>query len=89
MDSSQFAMGGGAVGIISVAILIITRLIKVCNHKRLRSKCMDNEVVVSVDIESTTPPTKKPDIEMPTAEALPEPPPPPPIRKPIFFQVDN
>jgi hypothetical protein len=41
---------------ISIASLIITAI----NHKRIRSRCCGHQSDLSIDIENTTPPTKKP-----------------------------
>lgn len=40
--------------IISCSCLIVAALAKM-NHKRLRSTCCDKEVIVSLDLEDTTP----------------------------------
>lgn len=64
MDSTQFAVGGGAVGIASVLFIIMTRIYNACNHKRLRSNCCGKDLTVSVDVEETTPPAiKKPQLQ--------------------------
>lgn len=40
------------------AISILSIVIGAINHKRIRSNCCGKSVDASIDIESTTPPTK-------------------------------
>lgn len=59
----------GGIGAASVAALAVAyRVYVAINHHRIRSNCCGKEVVVSVDIEKTTPP---PDIKIriPPAES--------------------
>lgn len=49
MDSNTIVAYVGC--ILSVIATIVTAV----NHKRIRSKCFNREVVVSLDIENTTP----------------------------------
>lgn len=43
---------------IALAISVVTSLLALVNHKRIRSKCCDKEISASLDIETTTPPIK-------------------------------
>jgi hypothetical protein len=54
MDS--YASGGIGAGTV-VALGILYRVYLAVNHHRVRSNCCGKEVVVSVDVEETTPPT--------------------------------
>ena len=45
--------------IISAGCLILAAVAKM-NHKRLRSTCCDKEVVLSIDLEDTTPKKEEP-----------------------------
>jgi hypothetical protein len=56
MDLNSGLAGGG---IIAGALAVIGAIYKAVNHHRVRSKCCGKEVVASLDIEETTPPTKK------------------------------
>lgn len=47
--------GGQLMGGLAVAISAITAIIAAVNHKRIRSNCCGKPIVVSVDIENTTP----------------------------------
>ena len=51
MDQSTIIAISGLVVSIAGSVLAIV------NHKRIRSKCCDKKLEVSLDIESTTPPT--------------------------------
>lgn len=52
MDSINYVgVGGGIAGMISLVIGILVKL----NHKRCRSKCCGRDMIVSVDVEETTP----------------------------------
>jgi hypothetical protein len=46
--------------VVSLVIAVGTAIIGIINHKRLRSNCAGKEMVASIDIENTTPPTPKP-----------------------------
>lgn len=65
MDS--YASGGIGAGAV-VALGIVYRIYLAVNHHRIRSNCCGKELVVSVDVEKTTPP---PDIKIriPPAES--------------------
>jgi len=54
MDS--YASGGIGAGSV-VALGILYRVYLAVNHHRVRSNCCGKEVVMSVDVEQTTPPT--------------------------------
>lgn len=43
--------------IISLTVSILTGVIAIINHKRIRSTCCGTKLETSLDIESTTPPT--------------------------------
>lgn len=59
----------GGIGAASVAALAIAyRVYVAINHHRVRSNCCGKEVVVSVDIEKTTPPADI-KIRIPPAES--------------------
>ena len=45
--------------IVALVISIGGTILGICNHKRLRSKCGKKEIVASIDVENTTPPTPK------------------------------
>jgi len=59
MDN-PYASGGIGAGAV-VALGVLYRVSLAVNHHRVRSNCCGKEVVVSVDIEKTTPP---PDIKI-------------------------
>ena len=51
-------LSSGGIGAASVVVLgIIYRVYMAVNHHRVRSNCCGKEVVMSVDVEETTPPT--------------------------------
>ena len=51
-------LSSGGIGAASVVALgIVYRVYVAVNHRRVRSNCCGKEVVVSVDVEETTPPT--------------------------------
>jgi hypothetical protein len=66
MDSNNI------LSIISIVVAVGTAIIGIINHKRIRSKCGQKEIVASIDIENTSselkiktpyippPPTPKP-----------------------------
>jgi len=55
MDSyTSGSIGAGSV----VALGIAYQIYKAINHHRVRSNCCGKEVVVSVDVERTTPPAQ-------------------------------
>lgn len=45
---------------VALGISVVTSIIAVVNHKRIRSKCCGKELTASLDIETTTPPLKEP-----------------------------
>jgi hypothetical protein len=56
MDSNNI------MSIVAVVVSIGGTILAVINHKRLRSKCFSNkEIVLSLDVENTTPPKDKGD----------------------------
>jgi len=53
-------------GIIAIVVSIISGLITMINHKRCRSKCgSEKEIVLSLDVEDTTPQKKDLKINLP------------------------
>jgi len=53
MDSTQaLAISGVVLGIAGTVFAAV-------NHKRLRSNCFGKEIVMSVDVEATTPPSPR------------------------------
>lgn len=44
---------GGIAGIVSAVYIVGREVVSLINHKRIRSKCCDKEVSMSVDIENT------------------------------------
>lgn len=49
---------GVITGAVGIAISVLTVIYGAINHKRLRSTCCNKELVMSVDVEATTPPLK-------------------------------
>jgi hypothetical protein len=47
----------------SIVITALMSIIALTNHKRIRSKCCQREIVASIDIENTTPPPKEVKVE--------------------------
>jgi hypothetical protein len=41
--------------IVAIVLSVVSAIIGVINHKRLRSQCNGKELVVALDIENTTP----------------------------------
>ena len=64
----NYASGGIGAGVV-VALGIAYRVYLAVNHHRVRSNCCGKELVVSVDVETTTPPQLQ--IRMPPTE-IPE-----------------
>jgi hypothetical protein len=64
MSDSIATQIGSYAGYISMVMMIIGTVISVMNHKRIRSACCNREAVVSLDIEPTTPPEKKPEMKI-------------------------
>jgi len=57
---------------VSLVISVAGGVLVAVNHKRLRSTCCRREMVMSFDIENTTPPQRSPTTPAPT---------PPPVLK--------
>ena len=49
-------LSGDITGAVAVVISVITAIIALVNHKRIRSNCCGKQMTASVDIENTTPP---------------------------------
>ena len=64
----NYASGGIGAGAV-VVLGILYRVYLAVNHHRVRSNCRGKELVVSVDVETTTPPQLQ--IRMPPTE-IPE-----------------
>jgi hypothetical protein len=64
----NYASGGIGAGAV-VVLGILYRVYLAVNHHRVRSNCCGKELVVSVDVETTTPPQLQ--IRMPPTE-IPE-----------------
>lgn len=60
MDTTQ------ALAIAGVVMGVAGTIVGAINHKRLRSNCFGKEIVVSVDLEATTPPSPKLTIKVPS-----------------------
>ena len=58
---------GGISGIVALAAVMAKGIYEVLNHKRCRSNCCGLRSIVSLDIESTTPPSDKPLIGIQTS----------------------
>ena len=78
-------MDTGDTGIIAIVGLIVSiggSLLAVVNHRRIRSNCCGIPLVMSVDVETTTPPTdlriKIPDTKL--ESELPKPADPPALQ---------
>lgn len=59
--------------IISIIIAVVTALLGIINHKRIRSRCNDTEIVASIDVENTTPPKEQLSLKIPATPRVPEP----------------
>jgi hypothetical protein len=69
-------MDTGDTGIIAIVGLIVSiggSLLAVVNHRRIRSNCCGLPLVMSVDVETTTPPT---DLRIKIPETASDPPKP-------------
>jgi hypothetical protein len=44
---------------VSLAISVVSSVLAVINHKRIRSSCCGRKTEISLDIENTTPDNKK------------------------------
>jgi hypothetical protein len=54
----------GIIGLVALGISIIGSVLGVINHRRLRSHCCGQDLVASIDLESTTPPESKEDLKI-------------------------
>lgn len=57
MDSANTGVVLGGIG---VAVSVLTTIVGIVNHKRIRSNCCGKKLEASLDIEGTTPPTVAP-----------------------------
>ena len=81
MDSNSI------ISIVAIVISIGGTLLGIFNHRRIRSKCFsDKEIVLQLDVESTTPPNGEPkeklSISIPKNTDIPHLPPSPKCPKP-------
>ena len=51
---------GGISGIVALVAVVAKGIYEALNHKRCRSNCCGLRSIVSLDVESTTPPSEKP-----------------------------
>jgi len=51
---------GGISGIVALVVVVAKEIYEALNHKRCRSNCCGLRSIVSLDVESTTPPSEKP-----------------------------
>jgi len=58
--------------ITGVIISILGSVFIICNHKRIRAKCGKSEIIASIDVEDTTPPTKDLKIKLPKLPKSPK-----------------
>ncbi len=58
MDTSMI------LGTVGVVVSVATAILGVINHKRIRSNCCGKKLEASLDVESTTPPSKPSDIRV-------------------------
>ena len=63
----------GIIAIVGLIVSIGGSVLAVVNHRRLRSNCCGLPLVMSVDVETTTPPT---DLRIKIPETAPGPPKP-------------
>ena len=54
----------GIIGLVALGISIIGSILGVINHRRLRSHCCGQDLVASIDLETTTPPESKEDLKV-------------------------
>jgi hypothetical protein len=50
----------GIIAIVAVITSVGGTIFGLVNHKRIRSKCCNNEFSASIDVEQTTPPIERP-----------------------------
>jgi hypothetical protein len=48
--------GGAISGYVALAVALLSSIVGIVNHKRIRSNCCGAKSEVSLDIETTTPP---------------------------------
>jgi hypothetical protein len=48
--------GGSISGYVALGVSLLSTIIGIVNHKRIRSNCCGKKTEVSLDIENTTPP---------------------------------
>jgi hypothetical protein len=56
----------GILSIVAIVVSIGGTVLAVFNHKRCRSHCLGTDLVVSVDVENTTPPKDELKINIPS-----------------------
>jgi hypothetical protein len=74
----------GIIGLVALGISIVGSVLGVINHRRLRSHCCGQDLVASIDLESTTPPESKEDLKIKIPEKPNDiylPPSPPSIKR--------
>jgi hypothetical protein len=49
--------------IVAVVVSIGGTILAIINHKRLRSNCLGKKIELSIDVESTTPPKQKQEVD--------------------------
>jgi hypothetical protein len=61
MDSNSI------LSIVAIVVSVSSSIIAIFNHKRIRTHCCcsEKEIVMSIDIENTTPPNQPPPINIP------------------------
>jgi hypothetical protein len=67
MDTNTALLGTGTGGTI-IGVLLL--LYKTFNHKRCRSRCCGNDMDLSLDIENTTPPAERFEVNNPLPLAV-------------------
>ena len=55
---------GSIAGYISLAVVIIDKIVTLVNHKRLKSKCCGQSTEISLDIKDITPPPEVPFLKL-------------------------
>jgi hypothetical protein len=64
MSDSVATQIGSYLGYVSMVIMGIGSIIALVNHRSIKSRCCDREASISLDIDSTSPPDKKPTINI-------------------------
>jgi hypothetical protein len=59
--------------IISIVLAVCGTIFGIFNHKRIRSRCNNTEVVASIDVENTTPLREDLKINLPPMPPTPKP----------------